>query len=106
MGLSPVASRTHRRQGSTSSGATTNTNWETERAAAHASNVHRTMGLPRRGKYCFGVPPCPMRWPCPAARSEEHTSELQSREKLVCRLLLEKKKEEMQLRQIARHEGM
>src|SRR5690606_41353707 len=27
-----------------------------------------------------------------ATRSEEHTSELQSREKLVCRLLLEKKK--------------
>src|SRR5690606_41163452 len=27
----------------------------------------------------------------PAARSEEHTSELQSRENLVCRLLLEKK---------------
>src|SRR3712207_7692856 len=26
-----------------------------------------------------------------AARSEEHTSELQSRQKLVCRLLLEKK---------------
>src|SRR5207302_10477411 len=28
------------------------------------------------------------------ARSEEHTSELQSRENLVCRLLLEKKKQE------------
>src|SRR5690554_7739769 len=28
----------------------------------------------------------------PAARSEEHTSELQSRPHLVCRLLLEKKK--------------
>src|SRR5258707_10771848 len=28
------------------------------------------------------------------ARSEEHTSELQSRQYLVCRLLLEKKKEE------------
>src|SRR5690606_41186431 len=28
----------------------------------------------------------------PAVRSEEHTSELQSRENLVCRLLLEKKK--------------
>src|SRR5690606_41043493 len=28
--------------------------------------------------------------PLPAVRSEEHTSELQSREKLVCRLLLEK----------------
>src|SRR5690606_41773043 len=30
--------------------------------------------------------------PRPDARSEEHTSELQSRENLVCRLLLEKKK--------------
>src|SRR5215475_15057802 len=28
----------------------------------------------------------------PPARSEEHTSELQSRENIVCRLLLEKKK--------------
>src|SRR5690606_41960165 len=32
----------------------------------------------------------PVRHP---ARSEEHTSELQSRENLVCRLLLEKKKD-------------
>src|SRR5690606_4913379 len=31
-------------------------------------------------------------------RSEEHTSELQSRENLVCRLLLEKKNENQQLR--------
>src|SRR5215475_16105153 len=30
----------------------------------------------------------------PQARSEEHTSELQSRENLVCRLLLEKKKKQ------------
>src|SRR5579883_3566357 len=30
--------------------------------------------------------------PGTASRSEEHTSELQSRENLVCRLLLEKKK--------------
>src|SRR5690606_39713812 len=30
------------------------------------------------------------------ARSEEHTSELQSRENLVCRLLLEKKKKEIE----------
>src|SRR5699024_11682487 len=40
---------------------------------------------------------CRTRSPCPAAgrnafRSEEHTSELQSRFDLVCRLLLEKKK--------------
>src|SRR5690606_41491832 len=34
-----------------------------------------------------------------AARSEEHTSELQSRENLVCRLLLEKKKENLTQRQ-------
>src|SRR6478672_12502935 len=32
------------------------------------------------------------RWRAPDARSEEHTSELQSRSDLVCRLLLEKKK--------------
>src|SRR5438105_7789125 len=32
------------------------------------------------------------RSPKPGARSEEHTSELQSRVELVCRLLLEKKK--------------
>src|SRR5207253_9547643 len=32
----------------------------------------------------------------PSARSEEHTSELQSRGHLVCRLLLEKKKESIE----------
>src|SRR6266536_5641014 len=40
--------------------------------------------------------PCRAPWPVPSActrrRSEEHTSELQSRVDLVCRLLLEKKK--------------
>src|SRR5258707_14824805 len=39
--------------------------------------------------------PLPGRAPCAApfaGRSEEHTSELQSRQYLVCRLLLEKKK--------------
>src|SRR5436305_9243222 len=34
-------------------------------------------------------------------RSEEHTSELQSRPHLVCRLLLEKKKKEILLVQVA-----
>src|SRR5690606_42130979 len=34
-------------------------------------------------------------------RSEEHTSELQSRENLVCRLLLEKKKTKIALNNIA-----
>src|SRR6266511_2926609 len=36
--------------------------------------------------------------PDPDARSEEHTSELQSRENLVCRLLLEKKKDTLVVR--------
>src|SRR5690606_41051632 len=35
-------------------------------------------------------------------RSEEHTSELQSRENLVCRLLLEKKKDKRSTRQTTR----
>src|SRR3712207_7450090 len=39
---------------------------------------------------------CPKqeRWMAHHKRSEEHTSELQSRQYLVCRLLLEKKKKE------------
>src|SRR2546422_10936725 len=38
--------------------------------------------------------PCMARWSRAWSRSEEHTSELQSRLHLVCRLLLEKKKEQ------------
>src|SRR5439155_15417840 len=34
-------------------------------------------------------------WPGAVTRSEEHTSELQSRGHLVCRLLLEKKKKDL-----------
>src|SRR5437868_10687587 len=40
----------------------------------------------------FGLKPFTGRLPETWARSEEHTSELQSRFELVCRLLLEKKK--------------
>src|SRR5207302_10402074 len=36
--------------------------------------------------------------PARALRSEEHTSELQSRENLVCRLLLEKKKKKKKIK--------
>src|SRR2546429_2455184 len=39
----------------------------------------------------------------PAARSEEHTSELQSRLHLVCRLLLEKKKNDYTCRVTYQH---
>src|SRR5436309_16132715 len=45
-----------------------------------------------------GSPRCAQRMPkrfiAHSERSEEHTSELQSRENLVCRLLLEKKKKQ------------
>src|SRR3712207_8239226 len=51
-----------------------------------------------------GGPTTPTSWTCrrgghtapsPASRSEEHKSELQSRQYLVCRLLLEKKKKQI-----------
>src|SRR3989442_11422440 len=42
--------------------------------------------------------------PCGATRSEEHTSELQSRPHLVCRLLLEKKKRQGFLHRQAYHD--
>src|SRR3712207_7173816 len=46
---------------------------------------------PRRRSWSWS--PCRARRRAdPSARSEEHTSELQSRQYLVCRLLLEKKK--------------
>src|SRR6266700_7174751 len=46
---------------------------------------------------CAWRPGAAIRAPRPARRrSEEHTSELQSRENLVCRLLLEKKKNHTQ----------
>src|SRR6266508_4139413 len=54
---------------------------------------------PHGRRWCIGAPRLrkvtllSIRGPSYAARSEEHTSELQSRGHLVCRLLLEKKKE-------------
>src|SRR5690606_39548995 len=62
----------------------------TEPAGLLPSSFAR-MTLPRSAASCPGIR-------C-KRRSEEHTSELQSREKLVCRLLLEKKKYVGNLRQ-------
>src|SRR5687768_17934497 len=53
---------------------------------------HRLRG-PRRGRPSGGGGHHDRVGARPAGRSEEHTSELQSRLHLVCRLLLEKKKE-------------
>src|SRR3712207_9217629 len=54
----------------------------------HTPRAHPLLGYERRnGRRRSAGPP-------DAARSEEHTSELQSRQYLVCRLLLEKKKKD------------
>src|SRR3712207_8367439 len=55
-------------------------------ARAHGPSGHARADLVRAAL------PGPRRRAGAAARSEEHTSELQSRQYLVCRLLLEKKK--------------
>src|SRR3712207_7455208 len=58
-------------------------------AAADRERARPNRGrLAHRGGSCHG----PHAGPAAGARSEEHTSELQSRQYLVCRLLLEKKK--------------
>src|SRR3712207_7081641 len=50
--------------------------------------IHRSAGRRGRRRARVRHP-----GPAPPVRSEEHTSELQSRQYLVCRLLLEKKKQ-------------
>src|SRR3712207_8952073 len=52
----------------------------------------RRRGLVLQEHVLGGAPPLPDVRRRRARRSEEHTSELQSRQYLVCRLLLEKKK--------------
>src|SRR5690606_41369951 len=52
--------------------------------------------MPLFPAFCFFLYAQPFRPLVRQNRSEEHTSELQSRENLVCRLLLEKKKRQRQ----------
>src|SRR5437870_11480741 len=59
------------------------------------TTLFRSAVIPSPGEakptaHCIASGPLACRW---ARRSEEHTSELQSRGHLVCRLLLEKKKQ-------------
>src|SRR2546422_7546958 len=63
----------------------------------HGPHRARGRGLPGGGSAGRGAPvghspPADATRTPPVSRSEEHTSELQSRLHLVCRLLLEKKK--------------
>src|SRR3712207_6892599 len=61
------------------------------RAAAPARAV--APGVRRAARHARRLPLPQRRGPGALRRSEEHTSELQSRQYLVCRLLLEKKKQ-------------
>src|SRR3989442_11991015 len=62
------------------------------------TTLFRSLGTPLKGPFPDGVETALFGMGCfwGAERSEEHTSELQSRPHLVCRLLLEKKKKEWQ----------
>src|SRR5690606_41923114 len=63
----------------------------------YSGSRRRSLTLKARSSDCSPqqskrLPPATCRSSTSSSRSEEHTSELQSRENLVCRLLLEKKK--------------
>src|SRR2546422_8486023 len=79
-----------------SSGATLKTGYHaprrsSQRRTSSRSRAHRSADNVSRG--------------CVVTRSEEHTSELQSRLHLVCRLLLEKKKKQLSIVQYGRAGG-
>src|SRR5690349_22450835 len=62
--------------------------WPTARWPAVAQRTSAAVDRETQSGHCRGTESSRPR----ATRSEEHTSELQSRRDLVCRLLLEKKK--------------
>src|SRR2546422_5531627 len=76
---------------------------DTATTEIYTLSLHDALPISRR---CLPAPPCsPASWRIrrhrsarAACRSEEHTSELQSRLHLVCRLLLEKKKKKADIR--------
>src|SRR3712207_8662028 len=61
-------------------------------ARRERASTANALGFWRTTSFLLTWSPATARLPRPRFRSEEHTSELQSRQYLVCRLLLEKKK--------------
>src|SRR5256885_3977175 len=61
---------------------------------------HHQAGAPALRDQRGRLPACPRDGREPRVRSEEHTSELQSPCNLVCRLLLEKKKNQLALQSL------
>src|SRR5204862_690678 len=70
------------------------------RRRAHASRPIPSVPHGRR-PVCLGGPSRRCAHCIPSRRSEEHTSELQSRRDLVCRLLLEKKKKTLTTKELS-----
>src|SRR2546422_7337815 len=64
------------------------------------TTLFRSRPAGNRGRDIYGVKGKTAAVPWQHSRSEEHTSELQSRLHLVCRLLLEKKKKKKNLNRI------
>src|SRR3712207_7993425 len=83
---------------------------DTATTEIYTLSLHDALPISRSRPWCRWASTWPgsrwSRWPrlcsssarparCRSPRSEEHTSELQSRQYLVCRLLLEKKKKQV-----------
>src|SRR6266576_7341376 len=65
---------------------------DTATTEIYTLSLHDALPISRTPRRSSGSPTPSRGRPGTSARSEEHTSELQSRRDLVCRLLLEKKK--------------
>src|SRR6267378_8105700 len=65
---------------------------DTATTEIYTLSLHDALPIPHRIRRSRFSRSTPWRSRGPGSRSEEHTSELQSRRDLVCRLLLEKKK--------------
>src|SRR2546421_9589826 len=73
--------------------------FRSHRPACLAGTSRRGVGTPM-GEWTDHANKLFSDWNSDMDRSEEHTSELQSRSDLVCRLLLEKKKKDTQINQL------
>src|SRR6516162_11859855 len=65
---------------------------DTATTEIYTLSLHDALPFSRIARRLYPVVPCSCSAPHSGPRSEEHTSELQSPCNLVCRLLLEKKK--------------
>src|SRR5688572_32733055 len=86
-------SATRERQVAASSGGRKHTTTPRREGSTSLPRAASSRAMRRVGIWVISPAPSPV----PSARSEEHTSELQSQSNLVCRLLLEKKKKKKKI---------